>query len=373
MDSNLKELLEGAGFGELDSIQLDSKDEYVAYFLYIKSAFKAFNKHLGEQLSASDTKVVERSVISYYVTRLLRSIGLMSTKYQFDDKHSVRIDTTDSSFPNHAELRQMKADYNLKDTFLDGLPSTLILKDKLIAKLREQDEEPLEILDALAKRKYYSNLYPASIYLMINKGRLLKTGKKIEGRRTYIYAWATYDMALNRPQIFVMDVQYSGKGGLDDKGNEIFVKFESIIDNIAGGSQSIYELIAFVDQEIPEIHPKLIKKYDLGPLYGSYSKDDSPYTKFHQRHKLDNKHYVFTYEEETVVAVSEMMMKAGWVGSKVPMQNFHIDKDDPECQKRKLSGLKKRLLAPHSVIQLLLADDEMKEVIQPVRNNMIAI
>jgi len=224
MDSNLKELLEGAGFGELDAVQFESKDEYVEYFLYVKSAFKAFNKHLGDQLAASDTKVVERTVISYYVTRLLRSIELMSGKYQFDNLHSVRVDTTESSFPNHAELRQMKADYNLKDEFLSGLPSALILKDKLIAKLRESDHEPLEILDALAKRKYFSSLYPGSIFLMNNKGRLLKTGKKIEGRKTYIYAWATYDMALNRPQIFVMDIQYSGKGDLDEKENETFAK-----------------------------------------------------------------------------------------------------------------------------------------------------
>lgn len=373
MDSDLKDLLESTGFGELDRAEFENKDEYVEYFKYIKKAFKAFNKHLSEKLYESANKKVERTVISYFITRLLRSIELLNVKYQFDNSHNIRIDLTDSSFPNHAELRQMKADYSLKDDFLEGLPNPLILKDKLISKLRTQDEEPMNILDALAKRKYYSSLYPSSIYLMYNRGRLLHTGNARNGRLTYIYAWGTYDMALNRPQIFVMDIEYSGTERELDKNNEDFVKFENIIENISAGSQSLYELVSFVDQEIQTIHPKLIKKYDLGPLFGSYSKDESPFTKFHKRHNLDNEHYVLFYEEEVVVSVKEEVVKANWIGGKMPLQNFHIKSDDSACLKRKLSELNKYLIAPHKVFQLLLDDPEMESVLISVRNNMIAI
>lgn len=373
MDSDLQELLGNTGFGELDRAEFESKDDYVEYFKYISKAFKAFNKHLGEKLQESANKKVERTVISYFITRLLRSIELLNSKYQFDNAHSIRIDLTDSSFPNHAELRQMKADYALKDDFLKGLPNPLILKDKLISKLRTQDEEPLELLDALAKRKYYSSLYPSSIFLMYNRGRLLQIGVVKSGRLKYIYAWATYDMALNRPQIFVMEIEYSGKEKELSKNNEDFIKFEKIIENISAGSQSLYELVSFVDQEIVTIHPKLIKKYDLGPLFGSYSKDDSPFTKFHERHGLDNEHYVLFYEEEVVVSVNEAEVKANWIGGKMPLQDFHIKSDDSECLKRKLSELNKFLIAPHKVFQLLLDDPEMESSLISVRNNMIAI
>ncbi len=372
MDSDLQELLGNAGFGELDRAEFDHKDDYVEYFKYIKKTFKAFNKHLGEKLEESSSKKVERTVISYFITRLIRSIDLLNSKYQFDNSHNIRVDLTESSFPNHAELRQMKADYNLKDEFLKGLPNPLILKDKLISKLRTQNEEPLDILDALAKRKYYSSLYPSSIYLMYNRGRLLETGKN-KSRTTFIYAWGTYDMALNRPQIFVMDLEYSASVRPLDKHNDDFMKFEDIIENISAGSQSIYEMISFVDQEIPTIHPKLVKKYDLGPLFGTYSKDESPFTSFHARHGLDNEHFVLLYEEEIVVSVKEEMVKANWIGGKIPLQDFHIKSDDKECRKRKLSDLNKYLIAPHNVIQLLLDDPEMAEVLVPVRNNMIAI
>ncbi|MFK7756918.1 MAG: hypothetical protein AB8B53_08320 [Flavobacteriales bacterium] len=373
MDSDLQELLGNAGFGELDRAEFETKDEYEEYFKYITKAFKAFNTHLGKKLEESATKKVERTVISYFITRLLRSIELLNGKYQFDNTHSIRVDLTESSFPNHAELRQMKADYNLKDDFLAGLPNALVLKDRLISKLRTQNEEPLDALDNLAKRKYYSSLYPSSIYLMYNRGRLLETGKTNAGRPTFIYAWGTYDMALNRPQIFVMSVEYSGQEKAFENGNPDFEKFEDIVENISAGSQSIYEMVSFIDQELPNVHPKLIKKYDLGPLYGKYSKDESPYTKFYQRHGLSAKDYVFFYEEEIVASVNEGLVKASWISSKVPLQDFHIKTDDKECQKRKLSDVKKYLIAPHKVIQLLLDDPEMGLELMAVRNNMIAI
>ena len=373
MDSDLQELLGNTGFGELDRAEFENKDDYIAYFEYIRKAFKAFNKHLGAKLDESSNKKVERTVISYFITRLLRSIELLNRKYKFDDSHSIRVDLTESSFPNHAELRQMKADYELKSTFLEGLPTPLILKDKLIAKLRTQDEEPIEILNSLAKRKYYSGLYPSSIFLMYNRGRLLETGNDKKDRKSYIYAWASYDMALNRPQIFVMDLEYSGEVPKLDNDKELFEKFEGIIENISTGSQSLYELVSFLDQELPTVHPKLIKKYDLGPLFGTYSKDESPFTEFHKRHQLDNDHFIFMYEEEMVVSVKEELIKAKWIGANVPLQNYHVKSDNKECVRRKLSDLNKYLIAPHNVIQLLLEDPEMAAEITPLRNNMIAI
>jgi len=171
----------------------------------------------------------------------------------------------------------------------------------------------------------------------------------------------------------VMSLEYSGTEKVFEKGNTDFEKFEEIVENISSGSQSIYVMVSFIDQELPLVHPKLIKKYDLGPLYGTYSKDESPYTKFHQRQKLDSRHYVFFYEEEIVASVNEGLVKANWISGKVPLQDFHIKSDDKECQKRKLSDLKKYLIAPHKVIQLLLDDPEMQLELMAVRNNMIAI
>ena len=372
-EEELQELLGNTGFGELDRAEFEQKDDYETYFEYVKFVFNAFYTHLGVKLGESSAKKVERTVISYFLKRLLRSIELLNVKYQYDVSHSVRVDLTESSFPNHAELRQIKADYKLKNEFLEGLPNALILKDKLISRLRVRDEEPMDILDALAKRKYFTSLYPSSIYFMFNKGRLLEVEDRKSERKKYVYAWATYDMALNRPQIFVLDIEYSGEKPLTSDKNPTYAKLEEIIENISTGSQNIYEIITFVDQEMPDLHPKLIKKYDLGPLYGEYSKDESPFTLFHNRHNLSNEHFVLVYEEETVVSTSEAEVKSSWLSHSKPLQNFHVKADDPECVKRKLSGFNKTIIAPHKVIQLLLDDPEMNSVMQPLRNNMIAI
>jgi len=367
MDKHLKELLGQTGFGELDNAQFESKDEYDIYFAYIKKVLKAFSKNLNDQLNDQDQKKVENTVVSYYITRLLRSIEQLKTKYQFDHSHNIRVDTTDSSFPNHSELRQMKADHQLKNEFLNNLPNALVLKDKLISKLRTQLEEPLDILDALAKRKYYSSLFPASIYLMFNKGRLIKLESSIKQKKTkFIYAWASYHMAVNRPQIYVMELEYSSPEKALDKKNPDFIKFEEIIENVTEGSQNLYEMVSFIDQELPAIHPKLIKKYDIGPIYGEYSADKNLFTEFYKKHELDSSHFILVYEEHTIVSVGETSVKSR-------LQNFHIDNSDRECTKLKLSALKRHLIAPHNTIQELYSDAEMTEHLTPYRSNILAI
>jgi len=373
MDKNLQELMGEAGFGELDSHQFEQKEEYLEYFLYVKMAFKALNEHFISKMEESRSKSIEKSVISYFITRLQRSIELLNLKYQYDLSHSVRVDVTESSFPNHTELRQMKADYNLKDTFIESLPNALILKDKLIAKLRVQDEEPFEILDALSKRKYFKNLIPSGIYLMFNTGKLIEGIVRKNGRRNFIHSFSTYDMASNRPVIYVLDFEYSSSEEKFNKHNPDFVKYSNMLENVSMGSKKPFDMMAFMDQELEWFHPKLLKKYDVGPLFGIYSKDNHAFTKFHKRHKLDHKHFIIYYEEEVLASVGEEMYKSKWLKSKVPLQTWHINKDDPEMAKRKISSLNKYLIAPHDVVQLLLDDPKMTKIISPLRDNIVAI
>ncbi|NND78005.1 MAG: hypothetical protein HKN39_07455 [Flavobacteriales bacterium] len=373
MVSELEEIMGNAGFGELDSTEFERKEEYLDYFIYVKKAFKALNEHFVTRLNETSNKKVERSVITFFITRLQRSIELLNLKYQYDLSHSVRIDLTDSSFPNHAELRQMKADYNLKEQFIANLPNALVLKDRLISKLRSQKEEPYEILDALSKRKYFNNLIPSAIYLMYNTGKMMEIGIKENGRRSLIYSWSTYDMATNRPMVYVLDFEYSGGAEKFDKTNEHFKLFVDILESVAMGSKSCYEIISFMDQEMPFLHPKLLKKYDIGPLYGAYSKDEHAFSKFHKRHKLTKDHFIVYYEEEVIASVKEELIKANWISSKTPLQKFHINKDDPECSRRKVSDINKYLIAPHTVVQLLLDDPKMIKIITPLRDNLVAI
>ena len=373
MDKNLQDLMGEAGFGELDNHQFEQKEAYQEYFIYIKKAFKALNEHFVSKFEESRTKSIEKSVVAYFITRLQRSIELLNLKYQYDLSHSVRVDVTESSFPNHTELRQMKADHNLKDSFIEALPNALILKDKLIAKLRIQDEEPYEILDALSKRKYFNNLIPSAIYLMFNTGKLIEGSVRKNGRRNFIHSFSTYDMATNRPIIYVLDFEYSSSEEKFNKKNPDFVKYSNLLENVCLGSKKPFDMVAFMDQELEWFHPKLLKRYDIGPLFGMYSQDENAFTKFHKRHKLNNKHFIIYYEEEVVVSVGEEMYKSKWLSSKVPLQKWHIKKDDVECAKRKISDLNKYLIAPHEVVQLLLDDPKMTKIITPLRNNIVAI
>ncbi|MEO0403799.1 MAG: hypothetical protein AAF193_02910 [Bacteroidota bacterium] len=374
MGESLDEFLESTGFGPLDKATLESKDEYEAYFEYVQRAFSSLIGHLENEEKHSKEGRIIQTTISFYLTKLLRSIELLNLNYRFDSRHDVKIDLTESSFPNHTELRKMKADHALKDSWMSQSADTLRLKDKLLEHLRTKDEEPLVILDALSKKRYFNQLFPPSLFLMFNEGKLLRNLQKASsGRMNYVYSVATYNPPTNRPIIYLFTIEYEGEQGDLESDNRALDQLRRNVEVVTQGARKPYDIMTYLDQELENIYPKVLRKFDIGPLYGKYSKDLQPLTEFYHRNQLGDQAFIIQYEEETVVSSGEEKVKAKWLKSPRVLQKYHVDKQDPTCAERKISSYKKHLLAPHKVIQVLYDDPKCEGIVQELRNNFIPV
>ncbi len=120
----------------LDSSILDSKDQYVFYHKKVDFALKELIVGVQQNGLCTPQEIV---FFKQYCDLLLYSIEAMRVKYMYDEEDNMKVDVTDSGFPNYLEFRYLYNDLSLRDNYLN--------------KLKDVSELPDEFLDQLLRKK----------------------------------------------------------------------------------------------------------------------------------------------------------------------------------------------------------------------------
>ena len=86
----------------LDSAELDSKEQYVFYHKMVDFTLKELIVNVQRQQICNDKELI---FFKQYSDLLLYSIEAMRVKYMYDEEDNMKIDLTDSGFPNYLEFR----------------------------------------------------------------------------------------------------------------------------------------------------------------------------------------------------------------------------------------------------------------------------
>ena len=120
----------------LDSAQLDSKEQYVFYHKMVDFTLKELIVSVQHQGLCNEQEVV---FFKQYCDLFLYSIEAMRVKYMYDEEDNMKIDLTDSGFPNYLEFRYLYND--------------LALSNEYKYKLKDVDTLKKEFLDTLLRQK----------------------------------------------------------------------------------------------------------------------------------------------------------------------------------------------------------------------------
>ena len=82
----------------LDSAVLETKEQYVVYFKIITHAFKELIESITQHDICTEQEV---TFMRQYCELLLYSLEAFRVKYLYDDEEKMKIDLTESGFPNH--------------------------------------------------------------------------------------------------------------------------------------------------------------------------------------------------------------------------------------------------------------------------------
>ncbi len=331
-------------FTELDRSILKRNDEYADYFNFLRDVFslliESFNQRTNED-------PLEMSITKDFIQRFLNSVEALRLKYYYEEDHSLKIDLTDSSFPNFIEFRELEADLKVRDAKLQELPPERSLKQAALDYLFQHKEKPVKFLKQLSRRAYYESLEQEKLYLEFTPGKVHELGVKGPELWQFVYSWASFDSVTNRPYLYLMIFDHDLSGNNGEPGDSRFVdKIKRATHNTA----PLKVVISDIDNDLPGVQPKVLKRTDLGPIYGRYSKDGNVLSQLVQTH-FTQEDFVFLFNTEIIFSIGQQRSEKFTKGKL--KQVFFVDESNRECIERMVSKVHKYMLAYHHVVQHL--------------------
>ncbi|RED45408.1 hypothetical protein [Winogradskyella eximia] len=318
----------------LDSAILDSKEQYVFYHKMIDFTLKELIYAVQEKQILNQQEVL---LFKQYSDLLLYSIEAMRVKYMYDDEENMKVDLTDSGFPNYLEFRYLFNDLELREEYLGKLTNTDVLKEEFLDTLmRKKEPIPKRKLFQAASIVYYTSAKKEYIFNRFVQGKILPAPEGSE--EEYLVSWSFYDVSHNRPYICYMYFDYDGKN-VEDYKDEIY----SILKNAADRDMNLDTMAYAIDKRLPKVFPKRIRRVDLGPLHNVFAKDENKVThtilQSIANKEIPLESYAISFKIDELKSGSEF--KEGSFFSKQTFQRW-----DAIFRQR-------YVFAPHRIIQLL--------------------
>ncbi|WP_179345124.1 hypothetical protein [Winogradskyella ursingii] len=317
----------------LDSAVLDSKEQYVFYHKMIDFTLKELIVTVQHHKIINDQEI---RLFKQYCDLLLYSIEAMRVKYMYDDEENMKVDLTDSGFPNYLEFRYLFNDLGLREEYLGKLTDIETLKEEFLDTLMRK-KEPISKrkLFQAASIVYYSSAKKEYIFNRFVQGKILKAPEGSPAE--YLISWSFYEVSHNRPFVCYMYFNYDGNPQKDRE--DIYYVLKTVADR----EMNLDTMAYAIDKRLPDLFPKLIKRVDLGPIHNVFAKDENKVTHAIldgiSKKTIPLESFAISFKIDEVNSKSEF--KEGSFFSKQTFQKWN-----PIFRR-------KYVFAPHRIIQLL--------------------
>jgi hypothetical protein len=251
---------------ELDSAVLDSKEQYVFYHKMVDFALKELIVSMQQNELCTNQ---ELTFFKQYCDLLLYSIEAMRIKYMYDEEDNMKVDLTESGFPNYLEFRYLFNDLSLRDNYLKKLTDISTLQDDFLDILmRKKEPVSKHKLFQAASIVYYTSVKQQYIFNRFVQGKIIDAPEDVSAQ--YMTSWSFYDVLHNRPFICFMYFDYDGKN-INGYKDEIYEVLKSTADR----DMDLDTMAYGIDRKLPDVMPKYIKRIDLGPFHNVFAKDEN--------------------------------------------------------------------------------------------------
>lgn len=251
----------------LDSATLDTKEQYVFYHNLVTHALKSMVQGLGKH-GLCNTQ--ELALTKQYLKLFEYSLEMMRVKYRYDEEHNMKIDLTESGFPNYLEFRYLINDLALRREHVERLPKVDKLKEEFLdTLLKKKEHVSKHRLFQAASIVYYSEVEEHKIFKRFTQGKILKSNMN---EAQFMVSWCFYDVGLNRPFINFMYFDYTGD--VLDIRDEIY----EVLLKSADRKMTLDTLAYMIDKKLPKVYPKLLRRIDIGPIHSVFAKDEHSFT-----------------------------------------------------------------------------------------------
>ncbi len=257
----------------------------------------------------------------------------------------------ESGFPNYLEFRYLFNDLSLRENYIKKLKDVTELQEEFLDQLlRVKKPVKRDKLFQAASIVYYTSVDQKFIYNRFVQGKIIDAPG--ESNENYMTSWSFFDVSSNRPFVCFMYFDYYGKDINNDKE-----KIYEVLNTVADRDMSLDTMAYAIDRKLVDVHPKHIKRIDLGPFHNVFAKDENIVThailQSIAKKEIPLESYALSIKMDEVFSGSEFT--EGGYFSKQTLQKWSKIVEQ------------KYIFAPHRIIQLLYSKtpEIMNELAKP--------
>lgn len=352
---------------DFTSAILPGDGDYEKYFKLQDAAFSLLLKCVKTRISSDTFEVL---LMEDMLHRLRATMATLRMKYAFSDPSSPRgsmhVDLNESGYPNHYDVTALDVDMVDKDSILASLPSSKSLKEAILKHLLEEREEPRVLLETLAKRTYLETLDKGKLFFPFITGQLTRWNRKDDlDTRSYIVGWGCYDPTLNIPFVYSMYFKQDKDDQPYEEFGDNFSKLIKVLRFESYHSPDKLNLMATsIDQALEPIHPKVIKRVRIGPLYTPLLINQRPenarsdveitFLDLFERAGCPDG-FALLFNEEIVSSISQSTERT--LFKKIQREVFYVPPMDDGAAEVGSSRVHRHILMPHSAYQVIRPED----------------
>lgn len=324
---------------DLNRIPLNGDD----FNLYFQKLFLTF-EILKVVYNSIDTK--ESEIIFTNLRKLENTFKALRFKYMYsiDDDKKLKIDKTDSGFPNFYEIDSLMVDLkNLNELKLDAKKLNL-LKEELLNELLSKDGSDINfLLSDLSFSSYINHISEEDLFLSFNEGLLEEIDSSSDKNLSYSYFWSTYDVSTSMPYIYIMTFECSKEDDL--------TLIVDALKKVANRAPNLNIVAASIDEKLINIHPKILKRIAIGPFYSSKFAEDlnDDITKIFT-YGDEGKKFLLFIEDEFVYAHKEVISN-NFLSKDTVRQLFYVPSHKLELYDKGVSDVTKKVILPYKLHQ----------------------
>jgi hypothetical protein len=273
----------------------------------------------------------EIRLLAGYMEALSRSFRALSLKYLMTGRAEgpgirtrLAFDRHESGFPVASELLFMANDAAQAQRHLDGTPSEAELKDRMIRQIVGDQTIPTALQYALSQRLYYQMLMQGGLFLARNDVQAQWLAET-DGRRRWLLAWAVYDTLVNLPVLYLLEVEDSGRTPLP-KDERRWPAAQSHLMAQSLNGLKLLTIAQGFDTDFDDLHPKVLKRLHLGPMYSSaFTLQSGPIAEvLAEARAPEGQDWALVWTLERLEAAGSRTEKTGWFTS-AERQTFALD------------------------------------------------
>jgi hypothetical protein len=336
---------------EENCVPLYSGEQVRPYLAQARQALRCLDRVLVPRGEAD----LEARSVRGFLGRLSSTLELLGLRHMYPTPDlPLKVDSTDSGFLHFSMLLDLQADLAERDTLLRGLPSVAETKREMAEAIVRHQACVRSLQRRLARRLYLERLCEDDVFEAFQEGPLVDM-VAAQGTANSLWSFATYDRALNRPFVYLIYFGCEGDEPLevDSEGYRALVEASR---RLASGSRTLLAFAAELDEALPGIHPRIVKRLVLGPYWAPGVTALPPELEELLDGAGERQPFALRWETETLISGREARVGGGLLSRGRLRQVFWLPKE-PGLHRRGVSRLVRAVLVPHWLGQRLAEEN----------------